>query len=63
MLLLPNGVLWFVGCAAGGFIYLVGSPLANALSVGELAAAAVPVGTIASAWVVYVVACLFSSLA
>ena len=62
MLLLPDGVLWVIGCVVGGFIYLVSSPLASSLSVGELAAAAVPVGTITAAWIVYIVACLFSSL-
>jgi hypothetical protein len=63
MAILPTGVLWFWGSVVGGFIYLVGSPLAGALSVGELAAAAVPVGTITAAWVVYLIACITSSLA
>lgn len=56
------GVLWFFGTVAGGFIYLVGSPLAHVLSVAELAAAAVPVGAIFSAWAVYLVASLSSNL-
>ena len=62
MALLPLGVVWFLGCVLGGFIYLVGSPLASVLSLGELAAAAVPVGTIAAAWVAFIVASLFSNL-
>lgn len=56
------GVLWFLATVCGGFIYLMGSPLAHVLNVAELAAAAVPVGTIFSAWVVYLVASLTSSL-
>lgn len=58
-----NGLLWFWGCVAGGFIYLVASPISSLLSIGELIAAAVPVGTIAAAWIVYLVACIYSSLA
>ena len=63
MALLPLGVLWFFATTAGGFIYLVASPVGTTLSLVELAAGAVPVGTLAAAWSVYIIAGRVSSLA
>lgn len=56
------GVLWFLATVAGAFMYLMASPLASVLNVAELAAAAVPVGAIFAAWVVYAIAALTSNL-
>ncbi len=56
------GLVWFLGTVCGAFMYLMGSPLASVLNVAELAAAAVPVGAIFAAWVVYLVAALSSNL-
>jgi hypothetical protein len=39
-------LLWYGATVTGAFIWLLGSPLHPYLSVGELAAAAIPVGTI-----------------
>ena len=56
------GVWWYLSTLVGAFIWLVGSPLSEHLGLSELAAAAVPVGTIGSAWVIYLVACALGSL-
>ena len=58
----PLGVWWYLATLAGAFVWLVGSPLSELLSLSELAAAAIPVGTVCAAWIIYLVACAFGSL-
>lgn len=57
------GLVWYGACLLGAFIWLVGSPaLSSRLSFGEVAAGALAVGTIAPAYITYLVSCLLSSL-
>jgi hypothetical protein len=54
------GLLWFAASLAGAFIILVARlPRLNLI---ELLAGSVAVGTIGSAWAVYLVACLTSAI-
>lgn len=54
--------LWYVSTILCSFVYLAGSPLGSRLSLGELVAGSVPVGTICGAWAVYLASCLLGRL-
>lgn len=62
------GVTWYIGTILAAFMWLMGSPLygepgkPKRMSVAEIAAASIPVGTIFSAWIVYLVACCLSAI-
>ena len=56
------GLLWYFATLLGAYIYILGSPLATVLSPIEAAFAAIPLGTIAAPWIVYIVAALMSNL-
>jgi hypothetical protein len=56
------GIIWYFGTIVAAFIWLLGSPLYPRLTVGELVAASIPVGTIGAAWIAFLIACLLSAL-
>lgn len=56
------GLVWYFSTLVAAFVYLMGSPLAKLMSFTELVVAAIPLGTIAGAWIVYFVASLISNL-
>jgi hypothetical protein len=58
---MPGGSLWFVGCVAASFVVLV-ARLSPALTLPEIIAASIAVGSIVPAWIVYLVACLTSAV-
>lgn len=56
------GLVWYIGCLAGGFVWLGGSSIAAQLSMGELIAGSLVIGTIAPAYITYLIACCLSML-
>lgn len=55
-----SGVVWHASMVVAAFVVLV-ARLAPRLTLPELLAASVPVGTIAGAWVIYLLACFTSA--
>ncbi len=53
--------LWYLQTLVAAFVVLV-ARLGSALTLPELVAASVAVGTIIPAWIVYIVACLTSAI-
>ena len=60
--MIPLGVWWYVSTLIAGLIWLIGSPLSDQLSLSELVATSIPVGTIASAWILYIAACAWGAI-
>ena len=56
------GLAWYLGSLVAAFVWLLDSTLAPKLTLAELAFAAIPVGTIGGAWLVFLVACALSQL-
>ena len=56
------GVVWYVGTLLAAFTWLLGTSLAQKLTIGELLFASIPVGTIGGAWLVFLTACMLSQL-
>lgn len=56
------GLLWYAATLVAAYIYLLGSTLGKLLSPTEAIFAAIPVGTICGAWVIYFIASLVSVL-
>jgi hypothetical protein len=56
------GLLWYFSTIVAAYVYLLGSRLGNLITPTEAVFAAIPVGTIGGAWVVYFVASLISNL-
>lgn len=58
-----GAVVWYASCLLGAFVWLLGSPSLSAnLSIGELVAGAICIGTIAPAYITYLVGCCLSML-
>lgn len=57
-----HGLLWYATTIVAAYMWLEGSKASSLLHKGELAAAAVIVGTIGGAWVTYLIACCLSML-
>jgi len=57
------GLLWYFACLVGGFIWVLGSPsISSQLTLGEIVGGGIAVGTIAPAYITYLVACCLSML-
>ena len=56
-----TGLLWYAYCLAAAFVVLV-ARVAPHLTLAEVLAATVPVGTVASAWIIFLVAVLTSAI-
>lgn len=56
------GLLWYFSTIVAAYVYLLGSRLGSLMTPTEAVFAAIPVGTIGGAWVVYFVASLISNL-
>lgn len=53
---------WYVGCIVGAFIWLAGSNLTAYLSTPELIAGSIVLGTIAPAYITFIIASCLSML-
>jgi hypothetical protein len=56
------GLLWYFATVFAAYVYILGSRLGSLISPTEAVFAAVPLGTIGGAWIVYFVASLISNL-
>jgi uncharacterized membrane protein len=57
------GLVWYVGCLAGAFVWMMGSTtLSRRLTVGEIVAGSLAIGTIAPAYITYLIGSCLSML-
>jgi hypothetical protein len=55
------GELWYAGTIAAAFVVMLARTWPR-LTLAEIAASSIPVGTIGGAWIVYLVAVLLSNI-
>jgi hypothetical protein len=59
---MSTAVLWYGATVGSAFVWLLGSAWGPRMSIGELLAAAITVGTVGGAWAVYLTACASGNL-